>query len=158
MQGKEPAASPDIAINDANVTLAVNGSIYTLKLLQDGIYQGIGIPLAEGFECHLKVLSPKYGEVTATTVVQAPIFFDTVNVVPYVNEYNDYWAQVSYTINDPPAENYYLLNVQEARRRDLAENILKPDAYTRQVEDKAFNAQEFSERFRAIHKNFYPVY
>ncbi|HEU5145406.1 MAG TPA: DUF4249 domain-containing protein [Chryseosolibacter sp.] len=146
----------DIAINDAEVTLTVNGSVYRLKLLQDGVYQGMGIPLSAGTECHLKAVSREYGEVTATTVVQAPIFFDTVNAVPYRNEYNDYWAQVSYTIKDPPSENYYLLNVQEARRQELTEKILKPDAYTRQVEDKSFNAQEFSERFRAINKNFYP--
>ena len=65
-------------------------------------------------------------------------------------------ATVTYTINDPPAPNYYLLNVQKAKRKDLVENILKPDAYTRQVEDKTFDAQEFSEMFRAMHKNFYP--
>lgn len=146
----------DIAINDAEVTLTMNDSVYRLNLLQDGIYQAFGIPLAEGHECHLKVVSPSLGSVTATTVVQSPIYFDTVNAVPYVNEYNDYWAQVTYTIQDPPSENYYLLNVQEARRKEVVENILKPDAYTRQVDDKAFNAQKFSERFPAMNKNFYP--
>jgi hypothetical protein len=147
---------PEIAINDADVTISVNDSIYILKLLQDGIYQGIGIPLLPGRECHLKVVSPSLGTVTASTVVQAPIYFDTVTAEPYINEYNDYWAQVTYTIKDPPAPNYYLLNVQKAKRKDLVENILKPDAYTRQVEDKTFDAQEFSEMFRAMHKNFYP--
>lgn len=146
----------EIAINDAEVTLTVNDSVYSLKLLQDGVYQGFGIPLFAGRECHLRVVSSEYGEVTATTTVQAPIFFDTVDAVPYINEYNDYWTQVSYTIQDPPSENYYLLNVQEARRKDLIENILKPDAYTRQVEDKSFNAQEYSERFKAVNQNFHP--
>lgn len=146
----------DIAINDAEVTLTVNDSEYKLMLLQDGVYQGVGIPLSAGAACHLKVVSPKYGVVTASTFVQTPIFFDTVNAVPYMNEYNDYWAQVSYTIKDPPSENYYVLNVQEARRKDITEKILQPEAYTRQVDDKAFNAQEFSERFRAINKNVHP--
>lgn len=148
---------PGIALNDALVTITVNDSVYSLKLLQDGVYQGIGIPLVPGRECHLKVVSPSLGTVTASTVVQAPIYFDTVTAEPYINEYNDYWAQVTYTIKDPPAPNYYLLNVQKAKRReDLVENILKPDAYTRQVEDKTFDAQEFSEMFRAMNKNFYP--
>ena len=31
----------DIAINDAEVTLTVNDSVYALKLLRDGVYQGI---------------------------------------------------------------------------------------------------------------------
>lgn len=146
----------DIAINDAEVTLTVNDSEYKLALLQDGVYQGTGIPLTAGAACHLKVVSQKYGEVTASTFVQTPIFFDTVNAMPYMNEYNDYWAQVSYTIKDPPSENYYVLNVQEARRRDIIENILQPEAYTRQVDDKAFNAQEFSERFSAINKSVHP--
>jgi hypothetical protein len=147
---------PKIAINDAVVTITVNDSIYYMKLLQDGVYQGIGIPLVPGRECHLNVVSGSLGTVTASTVVQAPIYFDTVTAEPYINEYNDYWAQVTYTIKDPPAPNYYLLNVQKAKRKDLVENILKPDAYTRQVEDKTFDAQEFSEMFRAMHKNFYP--
>ena len=146
----------DIAINDADVSITVNDSEYTLKFLQDGVYQGIGIPLVEGTECHLKVTSKKYGRVTASTVVQAPIYFDTVQAEAYINEYNDYWAQVSYTIKDPTSPNYYLLNVQEAKRKVLVENILKPDAYTRPVDDKAFNAQEFSERFKAMNKKFYP--
>ena len=146
----------DIAINDADVSITVNESVYKLKLLQDGVYQGIGIPLIEGTECHLTVVSKEYGRVTASTIVQAPIFFDTVRAEPYINQYNDYWAQVSYTIKDPPSPNYYLLNVQKAKRKDLVENILKPDAYTRPVEDKAFNAQEYSERFSAMNKKFYP--
>lgn len=146
----------DIAINDADVSIIVNESVYKLKLLQDGVYQGIGIPLIEGTECHLNVVSKEYGRVTASTIVQAPIFFDTVRAEAYINEYNYYSAQVSYTIKDPPSPNYYLLNVQEAKRKDLVENILKPNAYTRPVEDKAFNAQEYSERFSAMNKNFYP--
>lgn len=146
----------DIAINDAVVTLMVRGEEYPLKLLQDGVYQGIGIPLEEGLQCHLQVVSESYGKVSASTTVQAPIFFDTVTAEPYINEHNRYWAEVTYTINDPPTPNYYLLNVQKAKRKDLVENILKPEAYTRQVEDKNFNAQEFSEMFRAMHKEFYP--
>lgn len=146
----------EIAINDALVTLRVNDAVYRLDLIQDGVYQGIGIPLVAGGECHLKAVSAKYGEVTASTVVQAPIFFDTVNAEPYINEYNNYWAQVSYTIKDPPAPNYYLLNVQEAKRKNIVENILKPEAYTRQMEDKTFDSGEFSEEFRAMNKNFYP--
>lgn len=146
----------EIAINDATVTISVNDSVYALTLLQDGVYQGIGIPLKPGRECHLKVVSKSRGTVTASTVVQAPIYFDSVRAEPYINEYNDYWAQVTYTIKDPPSPNYYLLNVQKAKRKDRAENILKPEAYTRQVEDKTFDEQEFSEMFRAMHKNLYP--
>lgn len=146
----------EIAINDAEVTIAANGSIYPLKLLQDGVYQGFDIPLIAGNECHLRVVSKAFGEVRATTVVQAPVYFDTVNAEAQPNEYNDYWAQVSYTINDPPSQNYYVLNVQEAKRKDVTEDILKPDAYTRRVEDKTFNHQRFSERFRAMNKTYYP--
>lgn len=146
----------EIAINDAEVTLMVDGTIYPLNLLQDGVYQGIGIPLVAGTECHLKVVSQLYGEVSASTVVQAPIYFDTVQAQPYMNEHNLYWAEVSYTIKDPPTPNYYLLNVQKAKRKDVIDDILKPEAHTRQVEDKKFNAHEFSEMFRAVNKNFYP--
>lgn len=146
----------EIAINDAEVTIAVNDSVYPLTLLQDGVYQALRIPLVPGRECHLKVVSRSLGIVTASTVVQAPIYFDTVLVEPYRNENNECWAQVSYTIKDPPSPNYYLLNVQNARKQDMIDNILKPEAYTRQVDDKSFDAQEYSEMFRAMHKNFLP--
>lgn len=146
----------EIAINDADVTITTNDSIYSLKLLQDGVYQGFGIPMVVGRECHLKVVSKSLGEVSATAVVQAPIYFDTVRAEAYLNEYNDYWAQVTYTIKDPPSPNYYLLNVQKARGKDFVKDILKADAHTRPVEDKTFNDQEFSEMFRTMNKNFYP--
>lgn len=146
----------EIAINDAMVVIEMDGAGYPLQLLQDGVYQGLGIPLAAGKECHLKVVSEQFGEVNASTIVQAPIYFDTVKAEPYVVEPNNCWAQVTYTIKDPPAPNYYLLNVQKAKRKDLVENILKPEAYTRQVEDKTFDAQEYSEMFRAMHKTYTP--
>lgn len=146
----------EIAINDAEVTITANDSVYEFKLLQGGVYQAFGIPMVAGTECHLKVISKSLGEARATAVVQAPIYFDTVKAEPFVNENNDYWAQITYTIQDPPAPNYYLLNVQKARGKDFAKAILKPDAYTRPVDDKTFNEQEFSEMFRAMNKNFYP--
>jgi len=145
-----------IAINDARVAIEVDHLQYPLTLLQDGVYHGVDIPLVAGKECHLTVVSREFGKVTASTVVQAPIYFDTVRAEPYVNEQNSFWAQVTYTIQDPPQPNYYLLNVQKAKRKDVIGNILKPEAYTRQVEDKTFNAHEFSEMFRAMHKNYYP--
>jgi hypothetical protein len=145
-----------IAIDDADVTITANDSIYTLKLLQNGVYQAFGIPMIAGTQCHLKVISQSLGEVSATTVVQAPIYFDTVRAEALVNEHNDSWAQVTYTIKDPPSSNYYLLNVQKARGKDFSKDILKADAYTRPVDDRAFNDQEFSEIFLAMNKNFYP--
>lgn len=146
----------EIAINDAQVTITSNGMVYHLSLLQDGVYQGVGIPLIAGTECHLKVVSKAFGQVTASTIVQAPVYFDTVNAEAYANEHDNYWAQVTYTIEDPPHPNYYVLNVQEAKRKDVVEDILKPDAFTRRLEDKTFNEQRFSERFRAMNEDLYP--
>lgn len=145
-----------IAINDAEVTITANDSIYVLKLSQNGVYQGFDIPIVVGRECHLKVVSKSFGEVSATAVVQAPIYFDTIKAEVYFNGFNDYWAQVTYAIKDPPSSNYYILSVQEAERQNIIENILKPDAYTRILEDRTFNGQEFSEMFRAMHRNFNP--
>jgi hypothetical protein len=144
-----------IGIDDAEVTITANDSTYTLKLLQGGVYQGFGIPIVAGLQCHLKVISRTFGAVSASTIVQAPIYFDTVKAEAYLNEHNDSWAQVTYTIKDPPSSNYYVLNVQKARGKDFVKNILKPDAYTRPVDDKTFNDQEFSEMFQAMNKNFY---
>ena len=145
----------EIAINDAEVTITANDSTYHLKLLQSGVYQGFGIPMVAGTACHLRVVSTSLGEVSATAVVQAPIYFDTVKAEAYLNEYNDSWAHVTYAIKDPPSPNYYLVNVQKARGKDFVKDILKPEAYTRIVDDKTFNDHAFSEMFVATNKKFY---
>ncbi|MFZ6013664.1 MAG: DUF4249 domain-containing protein [Bacteroidota bacterium] len=146
----------EIAINDAEVTITTNDSTYSLEFLQGGVYHGIDIPMVAGRTCFLKVVSKSLGEVSAIAVVQEPIYFDAVQAFAYLDDDNDSWAQVAYTIKDPPSPNYYLLSVQKPRGKNFAKNILKSEAYTRPVDDKIFNDQEFSEIFLAMNKNFYP--
>jgi hypothetical protein len=135
----------DIAIKDATVTLTVNGKTYHLPHLQDGAYQGYYIPLAPGDKCDLKVVSPSMGEVTASTIVQAPVFFDTVRAEVMAAEDYMTYANVTYALQDPPSTNYYMLNVNNAKREVMMQNALNPQAYIKLVEDNNFNGNYFSE-------------
>jgi hypothetical protein len=132
-----------IAIKDAVVTLTTNGKTYLLPHLQDGAYEGYHIPLAVGHECHLNVVSPEYGEVSASTIVQEPVFFDTLTAETFISSFS--YAQVSYSLVDPPASNYYMINVQAANKNVMIQNVMNPDAYIKLLEDKPFNGSTFSE-------------
>lgn len=145
----------EIAINDAKVTITTEGKTYTLPLMQDGVYKSIGIPIIPGKEYALEVSCEKFGTVSAKTVVQPRVNFDTVKADVWNNGYNTYLAQIAYSITDPQNENYYMINVQGAKRADLVANMVNPDAYTRFFDDKPFNGDNFSEIFRAAPKNYY---
>lgn len=145
-----------IAITDAKVTLTVNNKDYVLPHVQDGAYEGKYITLKPGDVCDLKVESPSLGEVSATTVVQPPIYFDSVRAEAYFNGYYDFLAEVTYSLKDPPVENFYMINVQGAKRDVMIQNIMNPDAYTKLFEDKIFNGQDYSEVFRAAPQDFVP--
>lgn len=150
------ALASEIAITDAKVTLTVNGKDYVLPHVQDGAYEGKYITLQAGDQCHLLVESPSFGQVSATTTVQPPIYFDSVRAEAYFNGYNDFLAEVTYTLQDPPMQNFYMINVQGAKRDVMIQNIMNPDAYTKLFEDKIFNGTDYSEVFRAAPQDFRP--
>ncbi len=134
-----------VAIKDATVTLTVKGQTYTLPHLQDGGYEGYHIPLNPGDVCHLHVVSPTMGEVSATTVVQDPVLFDTVQAEYYVHKDYMTYARVTYALQDPEVTNYYILNVNNAKREVMIDNALNPEAYLKLLDDKSFNGTYFSE-------------
>jgi hypothetical protein len=144
-----------IAVDDASVKIIANGKTYLLKRVDGGRYETKEIPLKEGLRCELVVNSNSLGEITSTTMVQAPVKFDSVAAKIYFNGYNNYWAEVKYAFNDPPEKNFYMLNVHSATKGDLITDMVGPVTYTRLLEDDAFNGSEFSEMFHAVNKNFY---
>jgi hypothetical protein len=144
-----------IAVNDASVKIIANGKSYLLKRVDGGRYETNEIPLKEGLTCELVVNSNTLGEISSTTMVQAPVKFDSVDAKIYFNGYNNYWAEVKYAFNDPPEKNFYMLNVHSAIKGDLVTDMVGPVTYTRLLEDDAFNGNEFSEMFHAVNENFY---
>lgn len=134
-----------IAITDATVTLTVNNVTYTLPHLQDGAYEGYFIPLKIGDAVDLNVVSPSMGSVSATTTVQEIVVFDTVRAEFYVHKDYMTYARVTYALQDPSVSNYYLLNVNNAKRNVMIDNALNPQAYIKLLDDGAFNGAYFSE-------------
>ena len=140
---------PQIVINDAKVTITTAGNIYSFESVQNGMYEGVDVPLVAGNEYHLAVASESMGEVTASTIAQRQVKFDKV-----VAE-NPTWTEfecltsVGYEMTDPSAENYYIINFQSARKQDVLANLIRPDAYTLLLVDTTFNGSQFSDRFVA---------
>lgn len=145
-----------IAVEDATVTLHGPSRSYELINLENGAYATTFIPFEENEEYRLHVVSETLGEVTATTTVRPMIGFEDIEAELFFNGYDDTLAQITYRINDPPAENWYMLNVQEVERQDVVENLLNPRAFTRLLEDTQFNGQPYQETFRVFPRDFVP--
>lgn len=153
----DPEALIDqIAVNDATVVIQGPVSIDTLLFLEYGLYGGVDIDFLPGDMYSLYVNSASLGEVTATTTVQEQVQFDSFSASLYYNAFNDTLAQITYSINDPPAKNYYMLNVQEVEREDVIENIINPGAFTRLVNDADFQGTTYSEEFRVFPRDYQP--
>jgi hypothetical protein len=145
-----------IAVDDAEVVVEGSAGIYALDSLGDGLYGGIAIPFVEGEQYTLRVKSLSLGEVQATTTVLPQINFQSVDAKLYYNNFDDTLAEVSYALADPAVANYYMINVQEVEREDLAENLINPRAFTTLVDDKTFNGGTYTETFRVFPRDYQP--
>lgn len=145
-----------IAVNDAVVTIAGPDGIDTLLFLDNGLYGGVFIPFRENEVYTLNVKSESLGEVQASTMVKPQVRFKDIEATLYYNGFNDTLAQIKYTVVDPELSNFYMVNVQEVERRDVVENVINPRAFTKLIDDGAFNGHEFGEQFRVFPRDYQP--
>jgi hypothetical protein len=145
-----------IAVNDAIVIISGEENVDTLNFLDNGLYGGVAIPFSIGEEYELKVISESLGAVSAKAVVQAQVNFETISAELYYNGYDDTLAQVTYTLQDPAANNFYMINVQEVEQEDAIANLINPRAFTKLYDDKEFNGNEFGEIFRVFPRDYKP--
>jgi hypothetical protein len=143
-----------IAIKDATVTITINGHDYTLPHNENGSYEGYFIPLQIGDTCHLKVMSPSMGEVTAITTVREAVKFDTVAADLYIHHDYMQYAQIKYGLQDPEPTNYYMLSVTSAEKDIAVRNALNPQSYIKLIEDASFNGTYFSEEVISAPQRF----
>lgn len=118
-----------IAINDAIVILSSRDFLDTLTWSEQGTYSSVAVPLTAGTEFTLSVKSPSMGSVTATTTVFAKVSFESLEARLYDNGY-DTLAEVSFSFNDPPGENFYMFNVQRITQELDVEDLLNPRLFT----------------------------
>ncbi|HET9486492.1 MAG TPA: DUF4249 domain-containing protein [Chryseosolibacter sp.] len=153
----DPEALLDyIAVNDAVVTLEGPAGLDTLELLGNGVYSATFIPFKAGDTYHLKINSLEFGEAFATAAVSSEVDFQNVEADLFYNGYNDTLAQITYTLNDPSEQNWYMINVQEVEQEDFVENLLNPRAFTVLLSDSEFNGQNYGERFRVFPRDYEP--
>jgi len=141
-----------IIIDDALVTIAVDGDTDTLENIGDGFYGEFNPEWRTDTDYTLQVISPSLGSVQAVTRVQQSIPFSEVSARIYSNEF-DSLAQITYRLNDPEGENFYMLNVQRFSDLELS-NYINPRIYTRLIEDKNFDGRQVSEIFNVPFQEF----
>lgn len=136
-----------VAVTDATVSISgENGVIQPLTHLGNGIYGAINMNLVEGQRYTLKVNSASMGSVQATTTVQAFQPFASAEATLYLTG-RDTLARVSYTINDPPGKNYYMVNAQRVRRENYEERLINPPLTTVLISDASRDGETLSDQF-----------
>jgi hypothetical protein len=143
-----------IAIGDASVTVTGDGKTFQLINMGNGFYGDVPIPFQPEETYTLNVVSQSLGTVHATTTVKSRIQFNNINATLYYNNFDDTLAQITHEIQDPGGKNWYMLNVQEVERKDIVENLLNPRAFTRLLDDYAFEGQLYKEVFRVIPRDY----
>jgi Domain of unknown function (DUF4249) len=142
-----------ITINDALVTLRYAENIDTLALLESGLYGGVTIDWQGGIIYELRVKSIELGEVSAMTKVPEAIPFETAAARLYITEF-DSLAEISYSLQDPAGENFYMVNVQKFSRTQQLASLLNPDVFTHLKDDAEFDGQLYQDQFRIFFRDF----
>lgn len=145
-----------IAVNDAIVVLTGPGSTDTLEFIESGFYGGIPINFIEGEIYNLWVSSESLGDISASTMVQSKVVFDEVEAELYYNEYDDTLAYITYSLNDPKADNWYMINVQAIEQEAFSDNIINPDQYTYLFYDSIFNGDNYVDEFLVFSRDYQP--
>ncbi len=143
-----------IAINDALVTITGPAGIDTLNFIESGVYGGLTNPLESGQQYFLKVTSPTMGNVSATTLVKPQVQFEEIDATLLFNGFDDTLAQVTYSFQDLPGRNFYMVNVQRLRQENIQERLLNPRAFVRLITDETFDGEPYSESFRVFPTDF----
>jgi Domain of unknown function (DUF4249) len=142
-----------ILVNDARVTLHYADKIDTLTLLGNGLYGGIAIQWQNGIIYELRVKSGELGEVSAMTKVPEAVPFKTADARLYITEF-DSLAEISYSLEDPLGENFYMVNVQKFSTTQQLGSLLNPDVFTHLKDDASFDGQLYQDLFRVFFRDF----
>ena len=144
-----------LAITDATVVF-INGSERdTLISLGNGFYGGIDLNTEDNVVYELIVSNPEFGEVNAFTKQLSFINFDDIEADIIFNEF-DSLARITYTMNDPVEENFYMINVQRYSSTQELTSLLNPRIFTKLFDDTKFNGQTYSETFNVLFQEFLP--
>ncbi len=143
----------EIAVDDAVITLEHENQIDTLVHQLYGVYTGSGGIIEAGKIYTLRVRSVRWGEVTAVETAPEYVPFQSASAKLYLTGY-DSLASVTYSLQDPPDPNWYMINVQKISSTTPVDRYLNPRVFTRLVRDSSFNGQRFEESFNVIFQNY----
>lgn len=143
-----------IVVNDALVTISGPGGTDTLSFRENGIYEGLDMPLIAGGTYELHIKSETLGTVSSTTRVQAQVTMNMVEADLYYERLDDTLAVINYGFQDPSEKNHYLLNIQKVGQENLLVNAINPEAYTLLFDDSGFNGESYEESFTFFPADF----
>ncbi|MFM8832595.1 MAG: DUF4249 domain-containing protein [Cytophagales bacterium] len=141
------------AISDAEVTLSIDDALVTLPSLGSGLYGNIAIDLVPNRDYMLTVKSPELGEVYAITQVKPAITFRTVQARLDKSQF-DSTARISYSLQDPPGPNWYMVNVQKFSQSQQITSLLNPRIFTHLRSDSAADGKILEEDFKVLFRRY----
>ncbi|MBL7857718.1 MAG: DUF4249 domain-containing protein [Cyclobacteriaceae bacterium] len=144
-----------IAITDAIVILINDEGRDTLENLGSGFYGGIHTGFEDNEVYELVIENTAFGRVTASTTVMPWVPFDAVTADIIYNEF-DSLARITYTLSDPPQENFYMINVQRFSATQELTSLVNPRIFTRLLLDKGFAGEQYTETFNVLFQEFRP--
>lgn len=142
-----------IVIDDAIVTITDGVESYVLDDLGGGFYGGYNPEWIPDTEYRLNVQSSSLGSIEAVTHVRQSVSFEEVSARIFSNGF-DSLIQITYGLNDPLGENFYMLNVQRFSDLNKLAGYLNPRIYTRLAIDENFDGQQVQETFNVPFQEF----
>jgi hypothetical protein len=146
-----------IAINDALVTIEGARSLDTLTFVQTGIYTSTSINFQDEFFYNLRAYSPSMGTVVASAQCKTAVSFESVEAKIYDTGF-DTLATITYSLQDIPGPNYYMVNIQNITEEEDEYDVLNPTIFTHLLEDDpSADSQLLSASFKVFfRRDFIP--
>jgi membrane-bound metal-dependent hydrolase YbcI (DUF457 family) len=141
------------AISDAEVTISVGDAIVALPNLGDGLYGNINLDLQPNRDYMLKVKTPELGEVYSITQMKPFVPFRSVQATLFKSQF-DSVANVSYSLQDLPGLNWYMVNVQKFSQTQQITSLLNPRVFTHLRSDSAVEGKILEEEFKVLFRRF----
>jgi hypothetical protein len=147
-----------VAINDATVIIEGGGELDTLTFVETGIYTSFSFNFQDETFYTLRINSPSLGTVVAATQCKTAVFFESVEAEIYDTGF-DTLATITYSMQDIPDKNYYMINIQNLTEEDDDDyDVINPTIFTHLKEDEPnSDGQLLSESFKVFfRRDFIP--
>lgn len=144
------AVIPRLLIPGVEVTVTANSNIYPMTEIVRGIYRIDDIPREAGTKYTLSFVNPFNGQSSHAEAVVLPfVGFSDVKAKLYRTSY-DVNLKVSFQIEDPPGDNWYMVNAQQIGNAIDLSQI----PFTKVYDQSAVKGNILEDEFLVLFKQF----